>query len=54
MFFHRRIELIVKFFRRTLSYHLLDILDISFVRFNERQVGHLPGQISRQVGHIEI
>ena len=54
MFFHRRFELIVKFFRRTLSYHLLDILDISFVRFNGRQVGHLVGQNSRQLGHIEI
>jgi hypothetical protein len=54
MFFHRRIELIVKFFRRTLSYHLLDILDISFVRFNERQVGHLVGQNSRQLSHIVI
>ena len=54
MFFHRRIELTVKFFRHTLSYYLLDILDISFVQFNERQVGYLLGQNSRQLGHIEI
>ena len=52
MFFHRRIEVIVKFFRETLSNHFF--IYILFVPFNERQVGHLPGQISRQVGHIEI
>jgi hypothetical protein len=52
MFFHRRIEAIVKFFRYTLSNHFY--IYILFVPFKERQVGHLPGQISRQVCHVEI
>jgi hypothetical protein len=47
MFFHRRIELIVKFSDTHYLIILLDILDISFMRFNERQVG-------RQLGHIVI
>jgi hypothetical protein len=36
----------------TLHYHFF--IYISFVPFNGRQVGHLPGQNSRQVCHVEI
>ena len=47
MFFHRRIEVLVKFIRHT---HYLSFLFILFAGINERQVRHLGRQIRRQVG----
>ena len=49
-FFHRRIEVIVKF----PDIHYLIILFILFAVINERQVGHLSGHNSRQVGQRRV